>query len=55
MKRVVFYESNEYVVELTDEEYEELNNGAVSGYELLEEKKDNGNAEWKYGILDLKG
>lgn len=52
MKRIRIHEYDDYIVELTDDEYEDLQNGNVGISELLEEKQKEDKAYWKNGATD---
>lgn len=49
MKRIVVSMWDKYVMEITDEEYEQLQNGDVDVIELFVEKQSTDKVTWKNG------
>lgn len=49
MKRIVVSMWDKYVMEITDEEYEQLKNGDVDVTELFDEKQSTDKVTWKNG------
>ena len=52
MKRIRIHTYDEYVVDVTDEEYSDLKNGNLDINELLEQKQDEDKAYWKNGATE---